>query len=313
MNSSNKGKKKPSTNRLQKDLFNHWQLPDVAQEKDKQETIITDAFGHNANAKLQQDDRPVFAPTLSQIEQLRHAAEQEGFTQGQAQGYQQGFEEGKNTGFEQGKAEGFAQGNKDGMAQGLNESQALIEQLETIIASLQMPLANLEKQVESELLQLVETIVKVISCQGCYPLKDDILAIIQQGMAALPVINEPVLIKLHPHDLAKIETIYTEKELRQKQWQLEAEAKVDEGGCLLSTKHTQVDLTLSHRIETALANLIERRQGLQQSMVTEQQGGEAISEQVIIEDKAQIEPESENGNVKQEPTEQQIKQVKADD
>lgn len=119
--------------------FSHWQLPDISAERPHSSS---DVFGRRGeDCSVNRDGGQVMPPTLAEIEQIRQAAEQEGFSQGQEQGYQAGFAQGQETGQSEGFNVGQAQGQQAGYDAGFAQGQAAAQTLSAIAAQLAEPLA----------------------------------------------------------------------------------------------------------------------------------------------------------------------------
>ena len=81
-------------------------MPDVQEQPSVQDTNKTNALGKKSNWVYEppEPEEPEPQPLTAQdIEEIRQAASEEGFSQGKEEGFTKGYEEGKTKGLEEWK------------------------------------------------------------------------------------------------------------------------------------------------------------------------------------------------------------------
>jgi len=241
-----------------------WQTPDLTNER-KRDNGRTNALNKTqpvAKAKhAPVDEELVVKPlTADDIEQIRQAAYDEGFAEGKEEGFSKGYSEGREQGQQDGLSQGIAEGKKQGLVEGQAELTERLARLTVLIDQLQRPLANIDQQVEQQLLQLSLAMAQAVINVEAKTNPDVILQAIAQATDALPLHSAQLLIKLHPDDVALVQQSYGEDELSKRQWQLRAEPLVERGGCLVESALSSVDRSLSQRVQSSLEHFIQLQQ-----------------------------------------------------
>lgn len=233
--------------------FSHWQLPDVTEAEDDS---ISNLFGYSAQqvpkAAVIETISP---PTMAEIEDIRAQAEAEGFDEGKTQGYSEGLEQGRLEGFEQGHKEGFSQGHEQGLEAGLAEAKSLLCRFEELLSQFEKPLQLLDGDIEHSLMTLTMALAKSVIGHELKTHPEQILSALRLGVESLPIKEQSVNLRMHPDDVALVETLYSSTQLNRNQWQLEADPSLTVGDCIISSQRSLVDLTLSSRIDAVFESL----------------------------------------------------------
>ncbi|QIR13987.1 flagellar assembly protein FliH [Shewanella aestuarii] len=235
--------------------FSHWQLPDVTEDKSQSPSNF---FGHKAqayHASEPAEEAVPSMPTMSQLEDIRAAAEQEGFEQGKQEGLQQGLEQGRLDGLAQGHSEGFAQGEQQGYEAGLAKANAMIAQFTQLIKHFEQPLSVLDAEVEAEILAMTLTLAKGVIQQELTQNPQHIATIIRKGIDALPLKEQVVKLRLHPDDVKVVEELYGEAQLAKNDWHLESDPSLVVGDVYIESLRSTVDLRVSNRVEQVFSAL----------------------------------------------------------
>lgn len=155
--------------------YERWELPhleDAAPRKDSGPSILIRNTEEVVEIEEIDEDSLVYEPlTASQLEEIRLAAYDEGYVEGLEEGHQKGFEKGEAQGQEEGYAagseKGFQEGYEKGFNQSVEEANAKLEQVESLLAhlsqELQNPIKVCKDQVESLLYQTVANMVQSIT------------------------------------------------------------------------------------------------------------------------------------------------------
>ncbi len=179
--------------------------------------------------------------TAEQLEQL------------QKQAFDEGFEEGKKNGFEY--------GHKEALLNGKRTLQETVERLDGLMSTLNSPFKQLDDQVEREIVELIIATVRQLARREIKADPEQIVGVVREALAILPVSSRNVQLILHPDDAALIREIYaiSEKEVG---WIIIEDPVLERGGCKVSTDISRVDATLESRLATLVTQLLggERNQ-----------------------------------------------------
>ena len=173
--------------------------------------------------------------TASQIELL------------QKQAYEEAYEEGKKSGY------------KDGLAAHQQEIQSKISAFTGLLNSLDAPFKDLDRQVDDELVTLVQSLVKQMVRREIKTDPGQIIGVIREAIEALPVASRQIQLRLHPEDAAKVNDFYKMGDQDQA-WNIVEDPLISRGGCKIITAVTQVDATLETRLTQLFAQVFGERQ-----------------------------------------------------
>lgn len=203
------------------EAFDRWQAPGVdAPVKTEKELL---------------PERP--GATVQELEQLQQAAYDEGFAEGRAAGRKQGYAEGQ--------AEGFAAGEE--------EARALAQRMRQIFDALAEPIRQLDESVEQALTSLALAIAQQIIRRELSLQPGEILAVVREAVALLPLSAHEVSIRLHPEDARFMrETLSGGEE----SWKLIEDTSITPGGCHVVSGSTQINATLEQRIALLAQELL---------------------------------------------------------
>jgi len=187
-----------------------------------------------------------FAPmTADELQALTDAAEQEGITQGRKRGLQQGLEEGRQQGLEQGL--------QQAKTEAATQLQQQVAQLLQIAEQLLEPIAVQQQGLEHLLVETITALTKQLVTRELQTDSSNILSVVKQAMAALPVGGQQVTLRLNPDDLALIEAHSEEQHLA---WRFVGDASLIPGGCKISTADSLVDFSVETRLESLLQQFV---------------------------------------------------------
>ncbi|MGI2172753.1 flagellar assembly protein FliH [Shewanella ulleungensis] len=238
--------------------FSHWQLPDITRDQSQDPSNMFGKSSQPYQAKTVTAEKSMAPPTMAQIEDIRAAAEQEGFEQGKQDGYQQGLEQGRLEGLEQGHSEGFTQGEQQGLEAGQVAVNQLIEQLTQLITQFEQPLVVLDSEIEAELLAMTISLAKSVIGHELKTHPEHILSALRQGVDALPLKEQRVKLRLTQHDADIVSQNYPQEQLQKNQWQIDIDPTLSNGDCVIESVRSSVDLRVEQRIEQVFTELEEQ-------------------------------------------------------
>lgn len=250
---------KPSTRQmLSEEQADVWPVPNVEKAVDEGQK---NALGLSKTWRYEppenDNEEEVVPLTAEDIETIRQAAYEEGFSQGKEEGFAKGYEEGKvsghNEGLQAGKDEGLAQG----LAQGEEQIQQLANQWSGLVDELHGPLANVATNIEQQLLELVVQLTSAVTHIEGKTNPDIIFNAIDRGMKALPSQEPQTQIFLNPLDIKLVEAQLGTEFLQEKGWRLLPAPHVDQGGCQIENATSNIDLTLKARLKEVLDSFLQ--------------------------------------------------------
>ena len=186
------------------DNLDTWSLPDVKATSDEDDGK-TNAFGKSRSWRYEPpEETEIIEPvplTAEEIEEIRQVAFDEGFNHGKEEGFAKGFDEGKVAGHQEGLTTGHEEGVNSGLAEGKETSEQQTAGMQSLIEQLHQPLANVEKNVEAQLLQLVVQLTEAVTKHEAKTNPDILLSAISEGIKALPAQESHKQILLNPQDI----------------------------------------------------------------------------------------------------------------
>lgn len=169
--------------------------------------------------------------------------------------------EARDEGFAEGRKAGEPQGYQEGLKAGHAEMEARLAILDQLLRQFSKPLEKLDEQVEGALVQLAMSVARHLVRRELKTDPGQVIAVIREAMAALPVASPRVSIYLHPEDAALVRERMSIRDDEQ-QWQLVEEPTMGRGGCRLVTDVSEVDATVESSVAAAVARILgEERDG----------------------------------------------------
>lgn len=206
---------------------NAWNLPDVSEP---------------APASVQRDEPSTPGVSVETLERIQREAYAEAFEEGRREGHAAGFREGRTAGLGQGQA----------------EAADLVRRMRGLLDGLAQPAAELDDAVEQELVHLILGLAQQVIRRELLLQPGEIVGVIREAIALLPLSARKVKVQVHPDDAAFIRETLGEGETA---WQLVDDPGITRGGCIINTARSRVDATLEHRLAALAADMLgdERR------------------------------------------------------
>ena len=151
--------------------------------------------------------------------------------------------------------EGFQQGLQEGRDAGLKElrEQALV--LEKMLQGLDKPFEQLDQAVEQQLAQLAMLVARQLVRRELKTEPEQVIAVVREALAALPVAARNVRLALHPDDAALIRGALSVGESPQ-QLQLVEDPIQTRGGCRVYSDTSQIDASVEARLNAVIAHVM---------------------------------------------------------
>lgn len=237
-----------------------WPLPNVERQPDTSQPCKTNAFGKKANWVYETPEPETVEPqplTAQEIENIRIAASEEGYKQGQEEGFAKGYEDGKIEGYETGKVQGIKAGNEQGLADGKETIDAQASTWQTLIEQLHHPLEIVEKNIEEQLLILVTQLTEAVVLQEAKTDPNILIAAITDGIKSLSANEVDTQICLNPRDIELVEAQFGVGYIQQQGWRLLPTPQLTQGGCQIENSTSHIDLQMKTRLKQVLEPFLE--------------------------------------------------------
>ena len=237
-----------------------WAVPNVQSDIEEAQGQ-TNALGKSRNWRYEPPEETNVAEpvplTAQDIEDIRQAAFDEGFSQGKADGFAKGFEEGKISGHEEGLSTGHEEGVAQGLAEGKETSDQQVAAMQALIEQLHQPLLNVEKNVEAQLLQLVVQLTQAVTKHEAKTNPDILLSAIAEGIKALPGQESQTQILLNPQDIKLVEQQFGASHIKEQGWRLLAAPQLSPGSCQIENSTSNIDLSVKSRLNEVLESFLQ--------------------------------------------------------
>jgi flagellar assembly protein FliH len=151
--------------------------------------------------------------------------------------------------------EAFEQGLAEGREAGRAEIKAQVDRLAGMFYDLAKPFEVLDGEVERELLTLAMALARQIVRRELKTDPTQIIGIIREAIAALPVAIRDVRVHLHPEDAAVVKQHLAPTE-NERAWTIIEDPVMARGGCQIATATSRIDARLETRLGSILSELL---------------------------------------------------------
>jgi flagellar assembly protein FliH len=151
--------------------------------------------------------------------------------------------------------EAFELGLVEGREAGRAEVKAQVDRLAGMFYDLAKPFEVLDEEVERELLTLAMALARQIVRRELKTDPTQIIGIIREAIAALPVAARDVRVQLHPEDAAVVREHLSPTE-NERAWTLVEDPVMARGGCQITTSTSRIDARLETRLGSILSELL---------------------------------------------------------
>jgi len=149
------------------------------------------------------------------------------------------------------REDGYAAGLAEGRAAARAEATAQVARIQSIVAALAAPFANLDAAVESELVLLATTAATRIVRHELSVAPERILNAVRDALTALPAYARNVKLLLSPDDAALVRE-HLAPGTSGHAWEIVEDTTLTRGGCRVMADTSQVDATLEARLATII-------------------------------------------------------------
>lgn len=171
--------------------------------------------------------RPEKTLTAQEIDEIKQAAQRDGYSVGLQQGLQ------------------------DGQAQVALE----VSKFAKLCQTLANPLDQLDDTVEQELVALAFAIARQIIRREIKIDSGHVVAAVREAIGQLPLGTRSINIYLHPDDAATVRATLSISDSHQR-WGIVEDPVIARGGCRVVTESSQIDASVERRLAAAAAKLL---------------------------------------------------------
>lgn len=155
--------------------------------------------------------------------------------------------------------EAYAAGLAEGRAAGEQQVHQRVEELDRLMQSLAQPFTELDEQVEQELVSLSIALVRQLVRREIKTDPGQIVGVVREAMAALPVASRDVRLHLHPDDAALVREAWSVSD-DEPGWKIAEDPVISRGGCRVTTEDSQIDASVDTRIAQLIAQVFGARE-----------------------------------------------------
>lgn len=193
-----------------------WQCPEV---EESDESIRTGSGGFKG---------PLTAEKIERIQQMA---------------YKEAYDEGLKKGYEQGEAKLRA------------KLEWQVDLVTRLLNTLARPIEQLDEEVEQQLVELALILTRQMVRREIKTEPGEVVAIVKEAIAALPIVSKNVHIHLHPDDIAIVKDALSVSH-NETQWYFVEDVSLTHGDCRVVTDASSIDATLENRLTAMVVNML---------------------------------------------------------
>ncbi len=164
-----------------------------------------------------------------------------------------------------------ARGYEAGLAAARAETQRLtaelegrVKRLDSVIAQLARPLAELDEEIPKQLVALALCIARQLARREIKANPEEIIGLIRESIGRLPASARDVRVQLHPEDAAVVRE-HLSTPTAERAWTLVEDPTQSRGGCLVRSESSQIDARFESRMSAIVSALLGDERGSDRS------------------------------------------------
>ena len=130
-----------------------------------------------------------------------------------------------------------------------------VQRLDSVLALIARPLDSLDAEVERELVELALAVGKQLARRELRTEPSQIIAIVRESLAQLPLAAREVRVHLHPEDAQTVRERLAAG-AGERAWTLIEDPTLTRGGCLVQSEASRIDARIESRIAAIAANAL---------------------------------------------------------
>lgn len=144
------------------------------------------------------------------------------------------------------RQQAYNEGHDSGYASGIQQARDEAAKLNELLQNLQDELNHLDEKVAQSLLDLSLEIAQKMVCETLQVKPEVILKIVSNAIGNLPHFNQNAHLILHPDD-AELVRKHMGEQLSHTGWKIFTDPQIIRGGCRVETAHSHVDASTEAR------------------------------------------------------------------
>jgi flagellar assembly protein FliH len=157
---------------------------------------------------------------------------------------------------------GYAEGREAATAAVHKEQQettlelhSRVQNLAAILDFMSKPIEALDEEVQRQLVSLAGAIARQVVRRELKTHPDEIVAVIRETVALLPLTAREVRVHLHPEDARLVRSRLADAG-GERAWSIAEDPIISRGGCRVSSENSTIDAQLEQRIGSAIATAL---------------------------------------------------------
>jgi flagellar assembly protein FliH len=130
-----------------------------------------------------------------------------------------------------------------------------IKRLDAALQLLARPFQQLDADIENELAQLALSVGKQLARRELHIERTQVIAILRESLALLPIAAREVRVHLHPEDAATVREHLTAP-TADRAWTIVEDPTLSRGGCVIHSQSSRIDARLEARIAAVAASAL---------------------------------------------------------
>ena len=130
-----------------------------------------------------------------------------------------------------------------------------VQRLDSVLALIARPLESLDAEVERELVELSLAVGKQLARRELRTEPTQIIAIVRESLAQLPLAAREVRVHLHPEDAQTVRERLAAG-AGERAWTLIEDPTLTRGGCLVQSEASRIDARMESRLAAIAANAL---------------------------------------------------------
>ena len=135
-----------------------------------------------------------------------------------------------------------------------------VQRLDALLAQLARPLESLDAEVEYDLVELALAVGKQLARRELRTEPTQIIAIVRESLAQLPLAAREVRVHLHPDDAQLVRSRLTEV-MSERAWSIAEDPILTRGGCRVTSENSAIDAQVEQRLGAAIAAVLGDERG----------------------------------------------------
>lgn len=157
-------------------------------------------------------------------------------------------------------AEAHEKGYQDGLKKSETELKVTQQKFNKLMQALAEPFADMDEMVVEQLSGLSIAIAKQLIRRELHLEPGQVVAVVREAMAELPIGSRNVAIHLHPEDATLIRDAFSLSEDGQQSverlWRIIEDPVQTRGGCRITSENSLIDATVEARFNRVIAQLL---------------------------------------------------------